>query len=161
MPSAPAKFFGVAVVVATVAAVGYQLTRQAPAGPPVNVTPPPNAQYVEEGPSGVIGAVLTGRPGEREQARNYYYGRWVPAPGWQGVVANVDRESARTVVRLHYQAASALQEYWVIANVPGAADVNPGDTVLVQGQIAEVDGKVIVGNVVTRLVLDPATVAKK
>lgn len=161
MPSAPAKLFGVVVVVVLVAGVGYQMTRQAPPPAPVTVTPPFNAQYVEEGPSGVISAVMTGRPGERQRALDYYLGRWIPAPGWEGVIANVDREGDRTVVRLHYAAVTALQEYWVVANVPGAVGVNPGDTVLVQGQIADVDAKAPMGNIVRRVVVDPATVAKK
>lgn len=161
MPSGTGKAFGLVAAAAAIAGIGYQVMRNPPVLPPAVVTPPANAQYVEEGPAGVIGSVLTGRPGERQRARDYYYGRWIPNPGWEGVVANISRELDRTIVRLHYPAASALQEYWVIAHVPGSTDVNPGDAVLVLGRIAEADGKVILGNVVTTIDLDPALVTKR
>lgn len=160
MASAPVKIFAFAVVLTAVAGGAYQFSRHGSSPSPAFTGPPPNARYVDEGPDGVIAAVLAGRPGQREQARDFYYGRWVPSSGWLGVVANVEQERRRTVVRLHYPAASALAEYWVIAHVAGSAAVSPGDRVLVQGMISEVDSRVVVGNVVTKLVLDPAAVTK-
>jgi hypothetical protein len=105
----------------------------APAGPP------PNAQFIDASvqPADVVASIYGKNAGPSR-----FIGMWVPEPGWDMGVDEVEKASDGGIALKQYRAehANALTGgFWLLAAVPFETDVKKGDHVFISGRIDTVE----------------------
>jgi hypothetical protein len=150
-------------VVAAGAIVVIQANNARPskAAAPASSEPPPDALYLDVGPAGVILAGATRKGAARDAALDQVLGRWNGSEGWQGAIEAITTYRGRTALRLiEYDAAVLGGSYTILAVVGDEHGKEKGNSVRVQGCVAEVIVRPIPGGVTNQIVLDPARVVR-
>jgi hypothetical protein len=130
------------VIVVIAALVGGAMFMQkkkgaAEAAPPAG--PPPNASFIgaEVQPGDVIGSIM-----RKNSGPSHFVGMWIPEPGWDMGVDNIDKASDGGLALKQYRAenANALGGgFWLLASVPFETEVKKGDHVFISGEIETVE----------------------
>ena len=123
--------------------------------------PPPNAEYLDVSPSGVIAAGSAANSPGTAGAIDDIIGKWVPETGLQGVVESVNTYNGREALRLtEYDSKVIGGSYTIIAVVGEDHGKDKGNIVHVQGQVAEVTVKRSSFGVFNQIVLEDAIIVK-
>jgi hypothetical protein len=128
------------VVIAAAVGVGIMVQKKnAAATPPTPAGPPADAQFIpaEMQPGDVVGSIMRKNAGTSQ-----YIGMWIPEPGWDMGVDDMEKASDGGWALKQYRAehAGALGGgYWLLAGVPFETEVKKGDHVFISGKIEKVE----------------------
>jgi hypothetical protein len=164
MASGP-KIVAIVVIGLLAGGVVYELTREKPqAAPRASVSgPPADAEFTDDSPLGIIASVGGAKtPGRASAAADTFIGKWVPASGWEGPIDDITPASHGVALRLLIQEPRIVGgSYWIVAVVGDDHGCKKGDTVRVQGRIADITSKAGPAlTILNRIVLEEAHVVR-
>ncbi|CAG0950427.1 hypothetical protein PHYC_00170 [Phycisphaerales bacterium] len=162
----------VLIAVGVFGTVGYMAFRKnkgqllKPSEPrlPVEVTPPPDAHFLdaEASPSGIMFEVASMRKKiDQDQIAAGYVGMWVPETGWESEVVDITEERGGTAVRMYTTTGGIVGGFYIVAVVQGEPDslgFKKGDRATVQGRIDKIEVLPAAATPMYRIVLNPARV---
>jgi hypothetical protein len=151
------------IIVFAIIAVGVVVAMQGRNKGPAKPTPsrldgpPPDAVYLDVGPSGVLAAARS----KNENALDEVLGRWNAPTGWQGTVEAITTHRGQVALRLiEYDSTLIGGSYTIIAVVGENHGTEKGKTVHVQGRVGSVISKPSSAGMLHQIVLDDARIVK-
>jgi hypothetical protein len=149
-------------VVALLAIVGIAAyvasNQQSGAAAAVDHAPPADAEYTYDPADLILMSVVGSGKSKRTAAADSYMGLWNSADGWEGEVVNFSSTSVRLRV---YKPGLVGGEYAIVAKLGTDPEVKTGQTVWVQGRIANITSKAVAADIHHIIELDPARIVRR